>query len=121
MSAGKPFIYSTRALRPEAAAQLAELQAGQRLKITQLLRVGLKTWPAIVEGVFRHIDSLATGLATQRLPQDDIIVPILHFTKDNGELSSVALDEHTVIEIQVAPGQTRTIRQIMPPLGVPLP
>ena len=64
-----------------------------------LVRVGLKTWPATVTGTFRHLDSLATGLATDRVPEDDIIVPLLHFTKDNGELSSVALDEHTKVEI----------------------
>jgi hypothetical protein len=53
-----------------------------------------------VTGVFRHYDSLATGLATARVPEDDIIVPIVHFTKEpHGELSSVALDEHTKIEI----------------------
>jgi hypothetical protein len=33
------------------------------------------------------------------VPQDDIIVPVVHFTKDNGELSSVTLDEHSRIEI----------------------
>ena len=50
-------------------------------------------------GVFRHVDSLATGLATDRLAVDDIIVPIVHFTKDNQEMSSIAVDEHTKIEI----------------------
>jgi hypothetical protein len=33
------------------------------------------------------------------VPADDIIVPIVHFTKDNQEMSSVALDEHTKIEV----------------------
>jgi hypothetical protein len=119
MSAAKPFIYATRPLRPEAAADLAKLQPGQRVKITQLVRIGLKSWPAVVQGAFRHVDSLATGLATDRVPEDDIIVPILHFTKDNGELSSVALDEHTVIEAEVGPGQTLTIRHIIPTIGMP--
>jgi len=80
-------------------AVLTRLQAGQRIRITQTLRVGLKTWPAIVEGTFRALNSLATGLATDRVPEDDIIIPIVHFIKDNGEMSSVALDEHTRIEI----------------------
>lgn len=74
-------------------------QPGQTIKITHLIRVGSKTWPAVITGTFRHIDSLATGLATDRLPRDDIIVPIVHFTKENGEMSSVALDEHTKIEV----------------------
>ena len=52
-----------------------------------------------VTGTFRSLNCLATGLATQRVPEDDIIVPTVHFTKDNGELSSVALDENSVLEI----------------------
>jgi hypothetical protein len=111
----RPLTYSTRPIRPEAAAQLAQLQPGQRVKITQIMRVGLKSWPAVIQGSFRHIDSLATGLATDRVPADDIIVPIVHFTKDNGELSSVAVDEHTVIETDGL-----TIRHIIPPLGMPV-
>jgi hypothetical protein len=42
---------------------------------------------------------LATGLSTDRVPEDDIIVPTVHFTKDNGELSSITLDEHSRIEV----------------------
>lgn len=89
--------YTTRPLSPQLAAVLEKLRPGQRLHIRQLVRVGLKTWPVEITGTFRHLDSLATGLATQRLPQDDILVPMLHFTKDNGEMSSVALDEHSVV------------------------
>jgi len=92
--------YASRLIRPELQAILDKLQPGTKMRITQFLRVGLQSWTAVVTGTFRHLDSLATGLATQRLPQDDIIVPIVHFTKDpHGELSSVALDEHTRIEI----------------------
>ncbi|MCI0639345.1 MAG: hypothetical protein L0Y72_27155 [Gemmataceae bacterium] len=93
-------IYSSRPIRPDLLATLQRLRPGQKIRITQTVRVGLKSWPAVVTGVFRHADSLATGLATDRLPQDDIIVPLIHFTKDpHGELSSVALDEQSQIEI----------------------
>jgi len=95
----KPAIYSSRAIRPDVAAVLDQLKAGDRIKIKTIVRVGLKSWPVEVVGAFRHVDSLATGLATDRVPEDDIIVPIVHFTKDNKEMSSVALDEHTRIEI----------------------
>ena len=96
--ADTPLTYSTRPIRPELSRVLAGLQPGQRIRITQTVRVGLQSWPAVVTGVFRHLDALATGLATDRVPADEIVVPILHFTKDNGELSSVALDEDTVVE-----------------------
>ena len=90
---------TTHRFSPQLQAVLEKLQPGQRLRITQLIRVGLKTWPASIDGTFRHLDSLATGLATHRDERDDIHVALLHFAKDNGELSSVALDEHTKIEL----------------------
>ena len=86
-------------LRPEVAAVLERLKPGQRIRITQTLRVGREIWPATVEGAFRELNSLCTGLATDRVPEDDIIVGVVHFTKDNGELSSVTLDEHSKFEM----------------------
>lgn len=99
MSAHPATIYASRPVKPELLAVLEKLQPGQTIKITQLMRVGLKTWPVTITGTFRHVDSLATGLATERDPRDDIIVPVVHFTKENQEMSSVTLDEHTKIEV----------------------
>jgi hypothetical protein len=89
---------STRPVNPALSALLRELQPGQRIKITQTVRVGLKSWPATVTGTFRNYNFLTTGLATDRVPEDDIVVVTVHFTKDNGELSSVTLDENSKIE-----------------------
>jgi hypothetical protein len=88
----------TRRPRPEVVALLKELQPGQRLKITQAVRVGSRRWTATVSGVYRGLNYLETGLATDRVREDDIVVPVVHFTKDNGELSSVTLDENTQLE-----------------------
>lgn len=119
MTTPKPLTYATRPIRPEAMTLLAQLRPGQKLRITQTVRVGLKSWPAVVTGTFRHLDALATGLATHRVPEDEIIVPIVHFTKDNGEMTSIAIDENTVIEAEVEPGRTLTIREVVPPVGMP--
>ena len=73
----KHATYATRPIRPELQALLDGLQPGQRLRITQTVRVGMKSWPAVVTGAFRHVDSLATGLATDRVPADNIVVPII--------------------------------------------
>jgi hypothetical protein len=89
---------ATNKIDPQLAALVATLAPGQRIRITQRVRVGARTWPATVEGVFRATDYLATGLATERVKEDDIVVPVLHFTKDNGELSSITLDEHTQVK-----------------------
>jgi hypothetical protein len=90
---------ATRKVSPELAQFLATLKPGQRIEITQRVRVGARVWTATVQGVFRGVNYLATGLATQRVPEDDIVVPLVHFTKDNGELSSVSLDEHSQVKL----------------------
>ena len=100
MTNARKFPYTTRPIPAEVMARLEQLQPGQRVRITQTVKVGsTKTWTFSVEGAFRHADSLATGLATDRLRQDDIVIPVIHFTKDNHEMSSVAVDEHTNIEV----------------------
>ena len=60
--------------------------------------VGSRTWPAETAGAYRGVNYLATGVTTDRVPEDDIVVPTVHFTKDNGELASVSVDENTKIE-----------------------
>ena len=92
--------YSSRPIRSDLQQRLLELRPGMKIRIHHTVRVGSKSWPAVVEGTFRAVDSLATGLATDRYKADDIVVPLVHFTKDpHGELSSVTLDENTRIEI----------------------
>ena len=98
-SPGSMIPSATRPVSPELSATLRSLQPGQRIRIIQTIRVGQKQWQTAVEGAFRGVNYLATGLSTQRVPEDDIIVPTVHFLKDNGELSSITLDEHSRIEI----------------------
>ncbi len=90
---------ATWAVPPEMTALLRGLKPGQPIRITQTVRVGLKSWLAVATGAFRGLNYLATGLATDRVPEDDIVVVAVHFTKDNGELSSVTLDENSKVEL----------------------
>src|SRR5262249_19632727 len=91
---------STRPVRPELASLVRSLKPGQRIRIKQTVRMNSRWgWSTTVEGTFREVNYLATGLATDRVPEDDIVVVTVHFTKDNGELSSVTLDGHSEIEV----------------------
>lgn len=94
-----PLISSTRAIDPQLASLLTGLKPGQKIRITQTVRVGTQQWATTVEGAFRNLSYLATGIATHRVPEDDIVVVTIHFTKPNGELSSIALDEHSKVEL----------------------
>ncbi len=91
---------ATRSVRPELASLLRGLTPGRRIRITQTVAINTRRhWPTTVEGVFRGVNFLSTGIATDRVPEDDIVVVTVHFTKDNGELSSVTLDPSSRIEI----------------------
>jgi hypothetical protein len=90
---------ATRPINPELSALLRSLKPGQSIRVTQTVRVGSRQWTATTEGTFREMNYLATGLATDRVRADDIVVVAVHFKKDNGELSSVTLDEQSRIEL----------------------
>jgi hypothetical protein len=99
MSVPSKITLPTRRLEPQQVELLRSLQPGQRIKIVQKVRVGARQWEVATSGLFREINYLATGVTTQRVPDDDVVIPMVHFTKDNGELSSIALDEHTKVEL----------------------
>lgn len=95
---------STRPVRPALASVIRGLRPGQRIRIRQTVRMNSRWgWDTTVEGVFREVNFLATGLATQRVPEDDIVVVTVHFTKDNGELSSITLDDQSQLDVVSGP------------------
>jgi hypothetical protein len=76
-----------------------DLKPGQRVRITQTVKVGSQSWPAVIEGTVRDVQVLVTGLATQRNPDDIVSAATVHFMKDTQELSSIIVDERTQIEV----------------------
>lgn len=98
----KTFRSATRALAPELIQVLNGLKPGQKIRVTRDVVINSRhRWTAApVEGTFSHVNYLATGLSTDRVPEDDIVVVTVHFRKDAlNELSSVTLDAHTKIEV----------------------
>jgi hypothetical protein len=91
-------VSATGRLDPALVDVLTGLKPEDRIRITQTVRVGSRTWTTTTTGAYRGVNYLATGVTTERVPEDDIVVPTVHFTKDNGELASVSLDENTRIE-----------------------
>lgn len=99
MSQTAPIRSSTRQLDPALVTTLQGLKPGQKIRLTQTVRVGMQQWTTTVTGTFRDINYLATGLSTHRVAADDVVVASVHFTKENGELSSVTLDENSKVEV----------------------
>jgi hypothetical protein len=91
---------ATKPVNPELSAVVRGLKTGQRIRITQTVRMNCRVqWTTTVEGVFRDYNFLVTGIATDRVPEDDIVVATIHFTKDNKELSSITIDPSSKIEV----------------------
>jgi hypothetical protein len=95
VNAAEKIVLPTRRLDAAQVEVLRSLKSGERVRVTQTVRVGAKRWETIVEGVFREIAYLETGITTERVKEDDLVVPVVRFTKANGELSSISLDENT--------------------------
>jgi hypothetical protein len=96
---GDSIYMPTQKLDPALVDRLKALKVGDRIRITHALRVGDKKWTSSTTGSFRGMNYLATGITTDRVVEDDIVIPTLHFTKENGELTSVALDELTKVDL----------------------
>ncbi len=97
-AAPEKIVLPTRRLDPAVVELLRALKPGDKVKITQTVRVGAKKWTAEATGEFRGLAYLQTGVTTERVKDDDLVVPVVRFTKPNGELTSVTLDEHTKVE-----------------------
>lgn len=91
-------ILPTRRLDPELVTLLRSLKPGDPIEIVQTVRVGKRKWDAAAKGEFREIAYLETGVTTDRVKEDDLVVPIVRFTKPNGELTSISVDEHTKVK-----------------------
>jgi hypothetical protein len=94
-TAPEKIVLPTRRLDPAQVELLRGLKPGDQIKVVQTVRVGARTWTAEVTGAFRGIAYLETGVTTERVKDDDLVVPVVRFTKTNGELTSISIDENT--------------------------
>ncbi|HVL15490.1 MAG TPA: hypothetical protein VM529_23170 [Gemmata sp.] len=96
-AAPEKIVLPTRRLDPAQVELLRSLKPGDRVRLTQSVRVGSRKWETTTDGVFREIAYLETGVTTERVKEDDLVVPVVRFIKPNGELSSVSIDENTKV------------------------
>ena len=96
-AAPEKIVLPTRRLDPGLVEILRSLKPGDKFRVTQTVRVGSRKWDATTDGEFREIAYLETGITTERVKEDDLVVPVVRFTKPNGELSSISLDENTKV------------------------
>ena len=96
-SAPEKIVLPTRRLDPKQVELLQSLKPGEKIRVTQTVRVGSRKWQTTTDGTFREIAYLETGITTERVKEDDLVVPVVRFLKPNGELSSISIDENTKV------------------------
>jgi len=78
-----------------------ELKAGQRVKITQRIKVGLKIWQTEVTGTVERTERRRNGLHVKRNFDDRAFADLILLKKDGGvgEETTIAMDEFTHVEL----------------------
>lgn len=75
------------------------LKPGDRVRITQRVRVGKRQWHTTVEGTVEKISRQLTGLHTDRARDDHVYVDALRLRLNGGEITTLTLDEFTDLEV----------------------
>jgi len=74
-----------------------ELEPGDRIEVEHTVTVGLKSWPTKTAGKVVRTERRRHGLHYRRNHDDKVFSDVILLELDGGELTSVTLDEFTVI------------------------
>ncbi len=73
-----------------------ELQPGDRIEVVHEVKVGSsKTWMTETVGTVDHTERRRQGLHYRRNPDDKVFADMIVLTRDDGELTTVTMDEFT--------------------------
>ena len=77
---------------------LNSLQSGSKIQLKCVVKINSNhSWISTIEGIYIATNYLRTGLSTDRVVMDDIVVTTVHLVKTNGERTSIILDN--IVEI----------------------
>jgi hypothetical protein len=80
---------------PETLEVFADLQPGDRVQIDHEVKVGFRTWHTTTVGTVVRKDRRRHSLHFRRNYDDKVYSDILVLKRDDGELTTVTLDEYS--------------------------
>ena len=84
----------------DARAVFDALREGDRIKVTQQVQVGLRSWTTATTGTVLSRNRVRTGLHVDRASDDRVFADTILLKRDgDGELTTVSLDENTRLEV----------------------
>lgn len=86
---------STR--NPDPRTLFEELNAGDRIEVEHTVTVGQESWPTKILGTVVRTERRRHGLHFQRNPDDEVFSDVILLELPDGELTTVTMDEFTVL------------------------
>ncbi|MBI1901523.1 MAG: hypothetical protein HYS13_10495 [Planctomycetia bacterium] len=77
----------------------SRLKKGDRVEIGHEVRVGLRTWRTMTRGQVVRTERRRHGLHNPRNPDDKVYSDLIVLKRDDGELTTVTLDEFSVLRL----------------------
>ena len=81
----------------ESRQLFTQLQPGDRIEAAHLVMVGLKRWTAKTVGMVVRCERRRHGLHFRRQIDDKVYSDLIILKRDSGELTTVTIDEYTVL------------------------
>jgi hypothetical protein len=76
---------------------VAELRPGERVEVLHQVRVGQSKWTSTTEGTVVRTERRRHSLHYRRNGDDKVFSDVIVLTRDDGELTTVTVDEFTEI------------------------
>ena len=84
---------------PESLKVYEQIQPGDRVELQHEVRVGFRSWTANTVGTVEQKERRRHSLHFQRNDDDQVFSDLLVLRRDDGELTTVTLDEFTELKI----------------------
>ena len=78
---------------PETLVVFQDLQPGDRVELKHEVKVGFRAWSTTTVGTVVSTDRRRHAIHHQRNPDDKVFSDIIVVRRDDGELTTVTLDE----------------------------
>jgi hypothetical protein len=84
---------------PQSIQVFERLKSGDRIRVVHEVKVGFRKWPSTTTGTVVRTDRRRHSLHYQRNNDDKVFSDIIILKRDDGELTTVTLDEFTDLSI----------------------
>ena len=75
-----------------------ELKPGDRIQVVHTMKVGSKEWPTTTVGNVVGTERRRHGLHFRRNPDDKVYSDLIILSRDDGEMTTITLDEFTTLK-----------------------